>query len=209
MAKKSSFIEKLYILCNTNDIFHKKSISWNPDNTSFIISNIDYFQKNILPKYFKHNNYSSFVRQLNMYNFSRKTSDNTLNNFKECFTNKYFTKDNQSNLHKIIRKKNYKRKYEDDEVVTNKRKYEDDEVVTNKRKYEDDEVVTNKRKRLNILEEKYSYLEEENIALKDKINNLEEKLIILSKLFDTSHIDYLYKDPNMIDNICDTTWIPN
>jgi len=183
MVKKGGFINKLYILCNTNDVTHKKSISWNNDNTSFIISNIDYFQKNILSKYFKHNNYSSFVRQLNMYNFSRKTSDNIVGNFKECFTHKFFTKDNQLDLHKISRKQIYKRKRQEDEVPK-------------------------KKEKLNILEEKFNLLEEENIVLKNKINIIEEHVLFLVNSY-SSCMDYLYKDPNIIDNICDTTWIPN
>lgn len=47
-------------------------ISWTSTGDSFNIKNISKFTDEILPQYFKHRNFSSFIRQLNMYGF-RKT----------------------------------------------------------------------------------------------------------------------------------------
>lgn len=42
-------------------------ISWNEDGSTFVVWRPVEFARDLLPKYFKHNNFSSFVRQLNTY----------------------------------------------------------------------------------------------------------------------------------------------
>jgi hypothetical protein len=64
---KKSFLIKLYDIIDdpeTDDI-----ISWVEEGDGFIIRNVELFCSSILPRYFKHGNYSSFNRQLNMYDF--------------------------------------------------------------------------------------------------------------------------------------------
>uniref|UniRef100_A0A8B9Q675 Heat shock transcription factor 1 n=1 Tax=Apteryx owenii TaxID=8824 RepID=A0A8B9Q675_APTOW len=46
-------------------------ICWSPSGNSFHVFDQGQFAKEVLPKYFKHNNMASFVRQLNMYGFRK------------------------------------------------------------------------------------------------------------------------------------------
>lgn len=47
-------------------------IRWSDDGNSFIVLDEDEFAKTLIPELFKHNNYASFVRQLNMYGFHKR-----------------------------------------------------------------------------------------------------------------------------------------
>lgn len=59
------FLTKTYQLVDDHAV--DDVISWNADGSTFIVWNQAEFARDLLPKYFKHNNFSSFVRQLNTY----------------------------------------------------------------------------------------------------------------------------------------------
>ena len=54
-----------------NDLDYRDIISWNKEGNGVIIRNITKLCKIVLPKFYKHKNYSSFVRQLNLYGFHK------------------------------------------------------------------------------------------------------------------------------------------
>ncbi|KAJ3225828.1 hypothetical protein HK099_006126 [Clydaea vesicula] len=65
-----NFVEKLHRLLNEESLKH--CISWSNDGLSFVIKNSTVFSKVVLPVTFKHSNFVSFVRQLNLYNFHKE-----------------------------------------------------------------------------------------------------------------------------------------
>ncbi|KAJ0968383.1 hypothetical protein J5N97_025300 [Dioscorea zingiberensis] len=67
------FLTKTYQL--VNDPAVDDVISWNGEGSTFIVWRPAEFARDLLPKYFKHNNFSSFVRQLNTYGFRKIVPD--------------------------------------------------------------------------------------------------------------------------------------
>ncbi|KAH6569551.1 hypothetical protein BASA62_004717 [Batrachochytrium salamandrivorans] len=67
-----AFLNKLYNM--VSDSSTDEHIHWNEDGTSFIVSHPLSFAKAVLPRFFKHNNFTSFNRQLNMYGFHKVPS---------------------------------------------------------------------------------------------------------------------------------------
>ncbi|KAF9580102.1 hypothetical protein BGW38_003384, partial [Lunasporangiospora selenospora] len=66
---RSMFVDKLYRMVEDPSI--QNLISWAKEGDMFYVHNCIQLSNNILPKFFKHNNWQSFVRQLNMYGFHK------------------------------------------------------------------------------------------------------------------------------------------
>ena len=67
------FLQKLYTMLE--DESAHPIMSWTPNGESIVVHQPEAFAQQLLPLYFKHNNFSSFVRQLNTYGFNKVDPD--------------------------------------------------------------------------------------------------------------------------------------
>eukprot|EP00565_Helicotheca_tamesis_P006800 CAMPEP_0185724730 /NCGR_PEP_ID=MMETSP1171-20130828/1123_1 /TAXON_ID=374046 /ORGANISM="Helicotheca tamensis, Strain CCMP826" /LENGTH=419 /DNA_ID=CAMNT_0028392651 /DNA_START=24 /DNA_END=1283 /DNA_ORIENTATION=- len=66
------FLRKTYNMINTSD---PSIVCWSKDGKSFIIKDVDSFSTKVIPQFFNHKNFKSFVRQLNFYGFHKVKCD--------------------------------------------------------------------------------------------------------------------------------------
>ncbi|XP_064980039.1 heat stress transcription factor B-2a-like [Musa acuminata AAA Group] len=96
-ALPTPFLTKTYQLVDDPEM--DDVISWNEDGSTFVVWRPAEFARDLLPKHFKHNNFSSFVRQLNTYGFRKIVPD------RWEFANDYFRRGEKRLLREIHRRK--------------------------------------------------------------------------------------------------------
>lgn len=114
LTKNNPFLNKLRSM--VDDPATNNLIRWSSDGDSFLVPNHVRFGDEVLPRFFKHNRFSSFVRQLNMYGFHKVPhlqqgalrSDASQESELWEFKNEYFQRDKPELLAYMQRKKGAK-----------------------------------------------------------------------------------------------------
>ena len=102
-----SFLVKLFNILNESQ--YKSCIRWGPDGQTVIISDSNGLTKKVLPKFYNHSNFASFVRQLNMYNF-HKVRSNQKNGEEKYIHNEFKKSKTLKEIQSIHRKKRNEKK---------------------------------------------------------------------------------------------------
>ena len=163
-SKPDKFILKLYEILNKEE--YNKIIHWSKNGSYIVITNTHALTKKILPIYFNHQNYCSFVRQLNMYNFHKIRTNPNKNE-------QYFIHESFNKTKTIKEIKLFKRKSKNDDKTLKCLFFEDED---SKIKY-------------TILEKK----KDEKIKLYEKIDLIEsdeQKLEYFQKIIKEGNIDF-------------------
>lgn len=89
--KHNKFIDKLQEILSNNSLHN--IISWDSEGKLILIKNKSKLESEVIPFYFKHNKYSNFVRQLNIYKF-KKIKEFPEKNY-TAYQNPFFSKETQ------------------------------------------------------------------------------------------------------------------
>ncbi|CAH0487530.1 unnamed protein product [Peronospora farinosa] len=93
-----AFLSKTYEIFSMPEFAHV--CGWNATGDTIIVSQLEAFVSMVLPRFFKHRNFPSFVRQLNLYGFHKTVLDSK----RLEFQHPYFKRSQPDLLHHIKRK---------------------------------------------------------------------------------------------------------
>lgn len=100
-AEGAPFVVKTFQL--VSDDSTKDYVTWSETEDSFVVLKPVEFASDILPRYFKHNNFCSFIRQLNTYGFHKVETKQWE------FKHEFFVRGQPELLKQIARRKSKKR----------------------------------------------------------------------------------------------------
>ena len=178
--KFETFLLKLNEILNNNS--YANFINWSENGKYIIIKDLNELSKKVLPKYFKHHNYSSFVRQLNMYNFHKVKTN--LNSNEQIFQHNKFIKG--ISVDKI---KRIKRKIHDNESLSSSAKDEKSYSLSGRNNKNNDNKIedsinylvnkTNENSKIqDLLQKQIELLTKQNLLLMQSIEKNNQQLII-------------------------------
>lgn len=150
------FLKKLWKIVNDSSNDH--IIGWNAAGDGFIVFDQVKFVTELLPQYFKHNNLSSFIRQLNFYDFHKVAKEKN----EMEFAHPCFLKDVPETLTFITRK------------VSNM-KPRSNQPMQQENFTELFNGVKEIKSKHNVIDNELKMLKQENAALWNEINSLRVK----------------------------------
>ena len=179
--KSESFLVKLFEILKVKQ--YHIYITWTEDGNCLKIKDMSGLTKKILPKYFKHHNYASFVRQLNMYNFHKLRNQGNFN--EQIFQHDKFKKGCTLENVKQIKRKIYLENstFDEDETLNSKIKKnkKEDENISLKNKIQ---FLINQNKEnieiQNNLKKEIEFLTKKNDLLNNRLDLYNQKLVYQS-----------------------------
>ena len=207
--KEGFFPEKLYKILKINK--YKSVIHWDKEGKIVVIENKAKFSKEILGKKFGHNNYDSFVRQLNLYGFEK------LPNIEKSESDKFFLENfsknkdiddikaikrkkiNQENTQNIIQenKENNENEKIIDEFINEINKEQNDYTIIEKYKslINNDKIILNKKIIMNIIK----YVSEKKEEIKNNIENNIKEISKLKTLYEREKFKFIKNNFEELD----------
>ena len=207
--KSESFLSKLYDILS--DITYNEIIHWDDDGKRIIITDVINLCNIILPKFYKHHNYSSFVRQLNMYGFHKSKG---IIKSGEGYEHDKITKNSTKEEITLMSRQNKKMKILIDYINSNQKEDSNDNyILTNGNeddvlKYLYEKNEENVRGSL-VLKKEMEELKKENNQLNQEIimfkSILNSHKLILEKILKKSNDGHnnMQKDTKMVKSLND------
>ena len=163
------FLTKLYQL--VNDPATVALVSWtDSEGLSFTVHKPSEFGRDILPRYFKHNNFSSFVRQLNQYGFHKKHPD------KWMFGHESFQKNRPELLTNITRRRPKQQNLSSSQAVVNSPHSLSQNAVVELGNYGIEGEVKSLKRDKDLLIKELVVTRQAEKKLKDKCDDLESRM---------------------------------
>ncbi|KAL7507370.1 hypothetical protein ACHAXN_004568 [Cyclotella atomus] len=178
-----NFPSKTHLLVTNITEIDPQVLSFSPEGDAFYVYDQSTFAHKYLPQYFKHSNYGSFVRQLNLYGFT--SSRHKDNSEVVVWSHQYFHRDGKDLLRNIKRtvKAKSTKSAKPSHVFVSPRStsasVSSEEVTSSP---SNDEAVPGETFSRQISSKGDEWLESELAYLKQQNRHLEEKLDLLLKI---------------------------
>mmetsp|Transcript_9340 Transcript_9340/g.13895 ORF Transcript_9340/g.13895 Transcript_9340/m.13895 type:complete len:514 (+) Transcript_9340:115-1656(+) len=199
------FLRKTYHMIDTCD---QAVAGWSDDGTSFLVKNVQLLASNFLPQYFKHNQFSSFVRQLNFYGFRKEKNEsvrvinnNNADDRRWHFRHEHFVRGRPELLSNITRRIPNKGATRGAATGSSQRK---NDVNNNKKELRGVEASEKEKKECQSLKSEIASLQDKLHLMENNIDQL-SKTLHLKLNINTDSGQNMKSDSNKVQSKADNT----